>query len=145
MMMSAPWKNTLELAYKLGKDVDEENAERLRNNSQNWFCCAIGEKLGLEMPENSDGSMDNLANAILDTSIELNNEGNRFAADVAKARYAIALGTIERIHKLMTPDIITEIQKRYITRQRITRRVRLETGDLPSDDMKVEGRSVSFD
>ena len=144
MMMSAPWKNTLELAQKLGEDVDEDNKKRMDDYANNWYCCAVGEKLQLP-PASTDDSLTNLSDAILDADVELINKGGQFSADVSNGRYDFALGTMEHIHKLMTPDVITKIQKQYITLQRKRRRVLLETGDLPSDDMKVEGSGVYFD
>ena len=143
-MMSTPWKDVLKQAHDLDEDISDEDQYRLKAHANNWFSCAIGEKL--QIPETRmKGSMTNLWQAIGNTSPELHNRGNRFASDVDLAYYDLALQTMEQIHKLMTPDIIEKIRKRYIASQRQMRRLLLMVGDLPSHDMRVEGSGVSFD
>ena len=116
------WKQRLEDAATNKYDICK--TAPMRQDANNWYCCAIGEKLNIPQSTRRDPQQAHVAlgDAIYATFRELFDLGHRFGDAVSNKRYEDASAIYDHINEILTPEVCEHITKNYIARRREARR-----------------------
>ena len=84
----------------------------LVGEAQNWFRCAVGERLDLKKYE-CITYQPRLGGAIATVSPKVHQIGSRFPRHILRQEWDEALATYEKIGKLLSPETVAAIQKEF--------------------------------